>query len=443
MLFMISIDVYGQQLPVPPKPEVSSSDASLKKLQTDYDELAAEVKELREAEARKKEKSASTFTFKMGGQLVMDMLWFAQSAESRATVGDANDVFDFRRARLYATGELSDRWFYATGFDFAQGSGDNGRPVFLDNFIGVKDLDYIGTLRIGHFFEPFTLERSGSNRNTMFMERSLVDLFAPSRNIGIMAHKQSESKAFWHAIGTFRGTTDNFGDDAGDQSGQTVDTRFVWRPYYNSNDPSHYLHLGTAYSFRDAADGRLQYRSRPEVSGSEDPTNPATPFFVDTGNLAADYSQLWGGELLWTNGPLSIQSEVVASPVRLSTGEQVNFSGYYASAGYFLTGEYIPYNDEYAITDRVKPLRPVFERNSDGGQSVTGIGAWQIASRISHADLTDGSISGGRLTDATIGLNWFLTSYHRMKFNYVLANLNRHNLRSQTSIFGLRFDLDF
>jgi phosphate-selective porin OprO/OprP len=134
---------------------------------------------------------------------------------------------------------------------------------------------------------------------------------------------------------------------------------------------------------------------------------------------------------------------VVAAPVLLSSGERVNFSGYYAAVAYFLTGEYIPYNTEYAITDRVRPNKPVFRRRSEGGALIVGPGAWQIASRISHVDLDSGSVSGGRLTDATFGLNWFLTPNHRMKFNYILSNLNRENIASQASIFGLRFDMDF
>lgn len=329
------------------------------------------------------------------------------------------------------------------GFDFGQGSGGNGRPAFVDTFVGVKDLPTLGTLRVGHFFEPFSLERSGSNRNTMFMERSLTDMFAPSRNIGIMAYNSTDDHQYWWGVGTFRGVTDNFSDDSGDQMGQTLDLRGLWRPLYDPEDPSHYLHLGASYSFRDAADGEMQYRSRPEVSGNEDPDHPATPYFVDTGVLAAENSQLWGTEFLWTQGSLSIQSEMVLSPVKLSAGEDLLFSGAYLSVAYFITGEYIPYNPELGITDRVKPLRPVFRRSEKDGPIERGPGAWQIAARLSHVNLYDGSVDGGKLTNATFGLNWFLTPYNRMKFNYILSNLERDLRESRANLFGLRFDMDF
>ncbi len=402
-----------------------------------------EKEEEKKKRDEEKKKNEDKFTFQIGGQLVMDMLWFSQGPESVAMVGNANDVFDTRRARIYMNGEMWDVWNYVMGFDFGQGTGDNGRPAFLDNYIGVQDLPVFGDLRVGHFFEPFMLERSGSNRNTMFIERSLADLFAPARNIGIMAHDQSDDERLWWGIGTFRGITDNFSNDAGDQSGQTIDVRFAWRPGYRPSDPCHYLHVGGAYSFRGAADGTLRYRTRPELSGNEDPVHLGTPSFVDTGILAAEHSQLWGGELLWTHGPLSIQGEMVASPVHLSSGEHVNFSGAYASVAYFLTGEYIPYNTEFAIVDRVKPNAPVFRRGSDIGQLGRGPGAWQIAARLSNVNLSDGSVSGGNLTNASFGLNWFLTPYHRMKFDYILSHLERGSNHSDASLFGLRFDMDF
>ncbi len=418
-------------------------EALTKELKGEIDALKKSQEATKKKEEEKKAKEEEKFTFNIGGQMVMDMLWFSQGPDSMEMVGDADDAFNFRRARLYANGELWHTWQYVMGFDFGQGTAENGRPVFLDNYIGIEDLPVVGNLRIGHFFEPFTLERSGSNRNTLFMERSLVDLFAPSRNIGIMIHDQSEDERFWWGLGTFRGNTDNFGDDAGDQLGQTIDMRLVWRPNFNPADPSHYLHLGAGYSFRDAPEGMLRYRARPDLSGNEDPDHPPTPYFADTGVLSAEHSQLLGGELLWTHGPLSVQSEFVYSPIRLDSGEDIHFSGYYAAVAYFLTGEHIPYNTQFAITDRVRPLAPVFRRRSDGGPLVQGPGAWQIAAKISSVDLSNGSVSGGKLTNGTFGLNWFLTPHHRMKFNYILSDLQRGSRQSYANLFGLRFDMDF
>jgi phosphate-selective porin OprO/OprP len=410
--------------------------------------LEQQERELDELRGMVEKKAASapkaSSSPKWGGQIVMDAIWFDQNAASRAAVGDVDDAFGFRRARLYVTGETHEIFTYAMGFDFAQGTGTDGRPAFLDNYLGVTDLPVVGNLRIGHFFEPFTLERSGSNRNTTFMERSLADAFAPARNLGIMIFDQSEDQRYWWALGSFRGASDNFGDETGDQEGQTVDGRFVWRPYYDEpSNGRYYMHLGGGYSFRQAADGDVRFRSRPEAFGNSDANNPATPYFVDTGELTAHYSQLFGGEFLWVHGPLCVQSEYVAAPVNRTTGNDALFHGGYLNVSYMLTGEHRPYNRAAAIVDRVIPFENFFRVRTRDGAIETGRGAWEVAGRISYIDLADQDIDGGRLRDVTFGVNWYASPHHRFRFNYIQAHLNRFGAITDTSIFGVRFDMDF
>lgn len=410
-----------------PSPSSDTSDRSgvdAKRLSKIEEEWNAYKKKQEQAEEKRK----SAPTMKIGGQIIVDSLWFSQSPANRAQVGDVQDALDFRRARLYANGEAYEIFNYAIGFDFAQGVATNGRPAFLDNYIGISKLPIVGNLRIGHFFEPFTLERSSSNRNATFMERSLADAFAPARNVGVMIFNENESQSLYWALGTFRADSDNFGDDAGDQEGQAVDGRIAYRPYYDEESGGrYYMHLGGAYSYRHASDGGLQYRSRPEAFGNSDASNPATPYIVDTGNIAAQYAQLFGAEFLWVNGPLSVQSEYVLAPVNRTSGPDALFQGGYLNVSYFLTGEHRPYNRELAVMDRVQ----------------TGWGAWEVAGRISYIDLTSQGINGGRMQDGTFGLNWYLSPYHRFKFNYILSHLDNDSTQSYASIFGLRFDTDF
>jgi phosphate-selective porin OprO/OprP len=419
------------------EPGVASSEADAR-----MDRLEAEWKKFKEAQEAKSAKSSDP-TFELGGQLIVDALWFNQDADSKATVGDVQDAMDFRRARLYGSGEAFEIFNYAMGFDFAQGSGNNGRPSFVDNYVGVKDLPYLDNLRVGHFFEPFSLERSSSNRNTSFIERSLADAFAPARNLGIMTFHETEDHSLFYALGTFRAGSDNFGDDIGDQEGQTVDGRLVYRPYYDeAADGRYMLHLGGAYSFRDASDGEVRFRSRPEAFGHSTSEGIETPYFVDTGNLVAHNSQLYGAELLWVHGPFSVQGEYMFAPVDRIGANNAVFQGGYIYASYFLTGEHRRYNLATAILDRVRPFENFFRLRTDGGPIEMGLGAWEVAVRVSHIDLSDQDVLGGNLTDITTGLNWYLTPYHRMKFNYIHADLHR-GLASTTHIFGLRFDWDF
>lgn len=422
--------------PLAPQAELSGEELDqLRRMQREWEEFQKQ-------QAASDAKKASAPAFKLGGQIAIDALYFSQDANSRAALGDIDDALDFRRARLYGQGEAFEVFNYAMGFDFAQGTANNGRPAFVDNYVGVTDLPVIQNLRVGHFFEPFSLERNTSNRNVMFLERSLPDAFAPSRNVGMMTFGESEDRLFYYAVGTFH-NSDNFGDDEGDQQGQAADVRLAYRPWYDESSGGRgLLHLGAAYSYRNAADGEVRFRSRPEAFGHSDSENTTTPFFADSGVLAAHYSQLFGTELIVVAGSFSVQGEYVFAPVNRTNGADVSFTGGYLAASYFLTGEHRAYNRAGAILDRLVPLENFFRVRSGDGPIIQGSGAWEVALRLSQIDLNDQDIVGGRLTDLTAGLNWYLTPYQRMKFNYILAHLDR-GVTSDTSIFALRFDSDF
>ena len=49
-------------------------------------------------------------------------------------------------------------------------------------------------------------------------------------------------------------------------------------------------------------------------------------------------------------------------------------------------------------------------------------GAWEIALRYSHLDLSDSGVTGGLLNDVTVGLNWYLFHNLRWFLNYVYSN---------------------
>jgi len=73
-----------------------------------------------------------------------------------------------------------------------------------------------------------------------------------------------------------------------------------------------------------------------------------------------------------------------------------------------------------------------------------GLGAWELAARYSNIVLNDKNIQGNNLTDFTVGLNWYLNRYTRMKFNYIRAFLeDSAAANTQTDIWGGRFDVEF
>ena len=401
--------------------------------------LEKELKKQADAAARKHESDAQKPSFQIGGQLQIDYLWFGQDQANRATVGDVPDAVDFRRARFVARGEAFEQLEYMIGFDFALA----GRPSFLDVWVGAKDLPLLGHLRAGHFFEPFSLERLTQNSRNTFMERSLADTFAPARNLGIEAYDSlGEAERATYAVGWFAADSDDFGDQFTDTGGQALTARATCLPLW-VDDGRVFLHLGAAYSYRTPPNHQLSFATTPEARAGA-PATTNIPDFVSTGSIAADRTQLFGAEWALIYGPLYIQSEYIAVPVDQLNGPDLFFDAAYINLSYFLTGESRTYNKLFGILDRVFPYENFFRVRTDDCSIVNGKGAWEIATRYSYIDLEDANIQGGRLHNYTIGLNWYLNAYTRMKWEVIQANLDRAPIgESQAYIAGMRFDIDF
>jgi phosphate-selective porin OprO/OprP len=217
----------------------------------------AAIKKLRRAAEKKNRDEAKKPSLVISGQVQADTVFFGQDEESRIDVGDLQDGVQFRRLRIGARGTSFEVLDYSLGVDFALAN----QPSYLDNYLELKDLPYLQHIRAGHYFEPFSLERVTQNRNNTFMERSLVDTFAPARNMGVMAYGNTESERATWAIGTFRTNSDNVGNDSFD-SGQALTMRGTFLPWWDEpRDGRSYLHLGAGYSFRDAYQKQVRFRN--------------------------------------------------------------------------------------------------------------------------------------------------------------------------------------
>lgn len=73
----------------------------------------------------------------------------------------------------------------------------------------------------------------------------------------------------------------------------------------------------------------------------------------------------------------------------------------------------------------------------------TGSGAWEVAARLSYFDLNSNNITGGELTNLTLGLNWYYAVRSRLMFNYIHSFLERGNVDSDADIFAMRFQIGY
>jgi phosphate-selective porin OprO/OprP len=421
-------------VPEPPPPPAEATDP-LTDLMRRVNNLEGELKKEKERRVAKAADAGRMPTVNWMMQIQTDAIWSTQDAANREAVGVIPDGAAFRRARFGMYGDLGP-WEYRIAMDFAL----SGRPSFVDVFIGLNDVPYLGRVRVGHFFEPVGLEQYSQNRFVTFLERSLVsDPIQPGRNLGVMANSAVAGERGTWAIGLFRTDSDVYGDDTGNDFQMALSGRVTGLAWY-VDDGRDLLHLGLAYSARATRDDQVVLRQRPEIRiGS---TAPNIPLFADTGPIAAAFYQLVAAELLWVRGPFSVQAEYTLVPVSTHDLGAVYFQGWYAMGSVFLTGENRAYRRSTGTLDRIHPRKDFVRR--DGGCLVWGPGAWELAARVSHLDLNSGGITGGRVTDVTLGVNWYLTPYARMTANYIHAYQRPPTGRPGTAdFFGIRAGYEF
>lgn len=349
--------------------------------------------------------------FRVGAALQVDGTVVAGDDEFELNYGEADDSLEVRRARVNTTGTL---WglLFSLQYDFGQDPGV--KDAYLE-MLG-KRLKFTN-LRVGNFKEPFSLERQTSNAYTAFLERSLpVTTFAPGRNFGVQFFNPILGERATWALGAFTNTGNPLDDDGSGASDLTLTGRVTGLPWY-AGDGSRLLHLGISFSARSPENDLIQYRSRPEAR--------STPYIVDTGPFEASSNTLLGLELAGTIERTWFMAEFLQSQVRASDSGDPTFEGYYAQIGHFLTKDKKPYDTVTGVFGHPLPDDPFTGGTLQALDSLRPFrhgrprGAWEVVGRFSHVDLDDGSIQGGKATDLSGAVNWYLNSYVRFELNYV------------------------
>jgi len=346
----------------------------------------------------------------IGGRLHADLVYVDAQSELEDLIRPEGDFHRrnqrafLRRARLYTEGTVYKNFFYKLQYDFAAGS-----DGFRDAYLGMQNIPYIGKVTVGQFKEPFSLDQLTSSNNITFIERALPDLLAPGRSWGVAVNNAWFDQRLTLGIGGFRNSTQSGMMAPGEEWNFT--TRVTGLPWYGA--PDKLLHVGAAYSLRfpESRNNReLRFRQRPELHTADR--------FIDTGDFRAHHENRVGLELAAVYGPLSVQSEFVQTFVddlELADGTRTGyFHGCYVFVSYILTGESRRYSKGTGVFSSVSP------KNNFSIKERTW-GGWELAARYSYLDLTDAhvGIEGGKLDNATAGVNWYLNPMMKVMFNYV------------------------
>lgn len=478
------VSLLEEDVPPLPSPEAAPDDlsAELKKLQQRIDQL--------EADGKKTKTAKSEFpNFKITGFTQLDSAIYSQSPENRRTVGDAQDGTGFRRARLAVNGKVAEFTSYQVEMDFATA----GRPSFFDCFVEQGNIPELGTVKIGQFCQPFSVDSLTGFRNLTFLERSLPFLaLVPFRRVGIQAADISDDEMTAWAGSIYRSGgfnnaplgEDRFATDFGDIGGYAFSGRMTHLLFYDEFAQDRYLwHIGGAYNYSilgandalgsgtngNAGSPRPFYQARTspefgslgysELGGGFGNAVNGTPTFVDTGRYEADDFHLAGLETVCQWGPLGVTAEYMATTVNSVVGP-VFYHGAYGQVAYRLTGEHRVYDKKTGTLGKLVPFTDFIPLKRDG---VVGWGAWEVGARWSIIDLrnpnkldghyynpvtnqfTGTSKAGnGILQDTTLGITWFLNTHTKIQANWIHAMLdNSARGWSQADLFVSRVQVDF
>jgi phosphate-selective porin OprO/OprP len=404
------------------------------------------------------------FTLHLGGIGQIDSVWligpkgvFAVPGGGMNGVENASAT-ELRRAILQADGTIFGRFDYEVQIDFANASNDNSglqppsfgnltsSPAPLNIWMQVRDVPYLGNVRVGSQVKPIGLTNNTPMTFLPFMERpdNHDAFYGPFDNgyaLGVSARSWSESERLTWQYGVYRPATNEFGValNKGSYGG-----RVTGLPVYEDGG-ARLVHLGLGTWFGEVVQDELRVRARPLLRNAP---GFAVPVLVDTGEVPGSRQYTIGPEFAMVLGSLTVQAEwagqfltQAVAPNGQNQGT-VFYHGGYVEALYFLTGESQPYDKRGGAFGRVIPRNNyTLSRCNPSG----GCGAWQVGARFSYLDLNDKAIRGGVVYDWTVGLNWFLNPNMKVQLNYILEHRDAPQEVAQGWIngVGLRAAYDF
>jgi phosphate-selective porin OprO/OprP len=345
---------------------------------------------------------------KLGGVLMWDYDQFNGVHLGRAQEDyQVSNEIELRRARIDIKNKFKKDWEAELQLTFYDGT---SAPDIGDAYIAFTGWDVIA-FSIGQTKEPFGLEELTSSKNITLIERSIAtNVFAPGHHpgLGLSLHR----KPFIWAIGVYEAA-----DHENKRDSYALTSRFVFIPWEHKNSV---LHVGIAGSVRDFGGEAYKIEERAEVHTAEE--------IVRSVETQADEVQLLGLEFALVFGPFSLQAEHMSAMIKAPTGNDAAYAGYYIQGSYFLTGETRPYK------------KGTFKRI----KSLNTYGALELMSRYTFLDAEDNN-KGVRVSNITLGVNYYLNKRIRLMANYIKTNLidGVSELEGKADAISFRMQYDF
>jgi phosphate-selective porin OprO and OprP len=346
---------------------------------------------------------------------------------------DLGNGFNARRARIGVTGQVDGVWGY--GFIYDAGNSQDNTPKGIQT----AQISYNGfkktAIELGYSDTFFSLDEATSSNDIMFMERATPGAIATSVAAGDFrsnAGFRTWDDRYWigaYVTGPAQGQTHNLSaENFGAYQRAT---------YQLLQGPDYSLHLGVgvselfqasnsgagtanAIALSDAPELRIDNTALLNTGTIGTIANPVTGGAVYNLESAAAYRSLF------------FQGEYFHYAIDRIGLKQANFDGGYGELSWTVTGEARRYNPATGAYNGIIPFH-----DFTGGES--GWGAWELAARVSYINLVDNfltgqsiasqpsAINGGKQTNITLGVNWYVNSNMRFMLDYVHGEFDKAN----------------
>ncbi len=380
--------------------------------------------------------ASGDFRLELGGRFQLD--YDAVEGKARTLAGTTlNNEFLVRRARIELKGSFF-KWIdFLVECEFTRSDQKNGFCL-NDAFMELKFRPEL-TLRVGQFKVPFSFEELSSDNTIDFVERSIINELAPSRDVGAVVRGSLFGGILGYDAGIFNGAASNGAatNTFDTSNGKDIAGRLTLAPFKpGGNYWLKGLQLAGSFTWGDGGGGATSNLSPQGRTGAR--TANRFVYFAQQ-PVRGDRSRA-GTDLAWAVGPASFKFEYseqdnerrrcgAPSTATACVGGQnlddLTAAGWYVSGTWLVTGEDKP------LTGPVIPKRPF---NPIAGE--IGRGAWELALRYAElsfssndpVDFLDGNLSNGitgghasaenGVEALTAGVNWYLNSRVRAMLNW-------------------------
>lgn len=263
-----------------------------------------------------------------------------------------------------------------------------------DEKISLKDV-YINykagehNIRLGYYHEPFGVDRIGST-NFKFIETSSADkTFGSSRKLGV---SYIYNQTYFNFMGgVFSDGNINKANQL--NQGYTLSGKFIGRPVAGDG---RLLHLAVAPRFSSNSE-EIRFNGGVPTSLLSGEDNRFVSATIDR------VINQWKmeAELIAIYRKWYVEGHYLIAHVNRAGVENYNGQGGYVQGGYMILGEKQNYNP---VTGMVANAAPK---------------SLEILCRYNRTNLNDAGIMGGRLSDVSVAMNYFINKYIAARINYV------------------------